>query len=134
MYGVDTGIRNVKGFRFSKDYGRLAENIVFIEIKRRYNSNPLIEVFYWQNKKHEVDFIVKDGITIKEAIQVCWNVANDDTKNDTKTRETEGLIAALDELKLHEGLIITEQFEGEEKKEGKKIKYIPLWKWLVEKQ
>lgn len=35
IYCIDSGIRNIKGFIFSLDYGRIAENIVFIELKRR---------------------------------------------------------------------------------------------------
>jgi len=32
---------------------------------------------------------------------------------------------------LKEGVIITQDYEKEEKVEGRKIKYIPLWKWLI---
>ncbi|GEM_PF-1415405 len=49
----------------------------------------------------------------------------------TKERELKGLIIAMEEFKLRGGLIITEDFEGEEKIGGKTIKYIPLWKWLL---
>ncbi|MCK5177377.1 MAG: hypothetical protein KAQ92_06630 [Candidatus Aenigmarchaeota archaeon] len=41
------------------------------------------------------------------------------------------LMAALNEFKLKSGLIITDDFIGEEILEGKKIKFIPLWKWLL---
>jgi predicted AAA+ superfamily ATPase len=34
--------------------------------------------------------------------------------------------------KIEEGLIITCDFEGQEMLEGKKITYLPLWKWLLE--
>ncbi|MFH1592106.1 MAG: ATP-binding protein [Candidatus Woesearchaeota archaeon] len=126
IYCVDTGIRNIKGFRFSQDYGRLVENIVFVEIKRRYSSNPLCELFYWQEKKYEVDFVVKVGLKIKELIQVCWDL------EEAKEREVKSLVAAMKKFKLSKGLIITESSEYEELIEGKKIKFIPLWKWLLD--
>jgi len=37
----------------------------------------------------------------------------------------------LKEFKLKEGLIITEDFDGEEKIKDKTIIYEPLWKWLL---
>lgn len=38
----------------------------------------------------------------------------------------------MKELKLKEGLIITGDYEGEEKIKGKKIIFTPLWKWLCD--
>jgi len=37
----------------------------------------------------------------------------------------------LEELKLSEGVIITGEYEGEENIKDKKIKYLPLFKWLL---
>ncbi|MCD4808342.1 MAG: ATP-binding protein, partial [Methanosarcinales archaeon] len=56
IYCIDTGLRNAVSFKFSEDRGRLAENAVFVELKRRKK-----EVFYWKSDAGEVDFIVKDG-------------------------------------------------------------------------
>lgn len=129
VYCIDTGLRNAKGFRFSKDYGRLIENIVFIELKRRYSSSPLTEIFYWRDKdQKEVDFLVKDGIKIKQVIQVCWDL------KENKEREVNNLITAMKELKLNEGLVITEYLESQEIIDSKKITFIPLWKWLLVSQ
>ena len=54
IYCIDNGLRNAVSFKFSKDEGRLAENLVFIELKRRNK-----DVYYWENKG-EVDFVVKE--------------------------------------------------------------------------
>ena len=52
-YYIDTGLRNAVSLRFSEDIGRLAENAVFIELKRRGK-----EVYYWKNKAgKEIDFL-----------------------------------------------------------------------------
>lgn len=128
IYCVDSGIRNAKGFRFSEDYGRIAENIVFMELKRRNYANPLAKIFYWRDKSQkEVDFILIDG-KIEKAVQVCWNIKD----KDVKKREIEGLVSALKEFNLRTGMIITEDYEGEELTEGKRIKFVPLWAWLLE--
>ncbi|MBU3897139.1 MAG: ATP-binding protein [Nanoarchaeota archaeon] len=122
VYCIDTGLRNVVSFRFSEDIGRIVENIVFIELKRRDK-----EIYYWKDK-NEVDFIVKEGLKPKQLIQVCWDVSD----KKTKQREIDGLLEAMKKFKLRKGLIITEDYEKEEKVDNKTIKYIPLWKWLLE--
>ena len=118
IYCVDTGIRNIIGFKFSEDIGRLYENIVFLKLRRK-----LREIYYWTNK-YECDFITKDGNKL-EAIQVCYDIEK------SKERELNGLLDALINFKLNEGTIITENYEIEEKVDGKLIKFIPLWKWLL---
>ena len=37
----------------------------------------------------------------------------------------------MEEFKLKKGLIITEDYEKEEKIDNKKIIYKPLWEWLL---
>jgi len=123
IYCIDTGLRNAISFKFSEDLGRLAENIVFLELKRKDK-----EIYYWKSAKTETDFVIKEGMKIKQLIQVCWNI--EDKK--TKEREIKGLLESMKEFHLRTGLIITEEYFGEEKVDGKKIKFVPLWKWLLE--
>lgn len=124
-YCIDTGLRNTISFRFSEDLGRLVENIVFIELKRRGK-----DIYYWKDKVgKEVDFFVKEGLKVKELIQVCWEIENPDTKK----RELKGLMEAMEKFRLKKGLVITEDNEGEEKIRGKTVEYIPLWRWLLSK-
>lgn len=122
IYCIDPGLRNAVAFKFSEDKGRLAENLVFIELKRRGK-----EVFYWKSEDGGVDFIVKEGIKPTEAMQVCWNPAEERTKK----RETKSLIRAMDEFNLDKGLVITEDTETTEELGRKKISFIPIWKWLL---
>lgn len=129
VYCIDNGLRNVIGFKFSEDFGRLYENIVFVELKKRLSSS-LAEIYYWKSKRgKEVDFLIKEGLRTKDVIQVCWNIE----EKETKEREVSGLLEALKEFRLKTGLVITDDFEGEEAFGKKKIKYVPLWKWLLEK-
>lgn len=65
---------------------------------------------------------------VKELIQACWRIENEKTER----REVRSLIKAMDEFKLKEGLIITEDVDKEEEVDGKRIVYKPLWKWLLE--
>ena len=128
IYAIDTGLCNAIGFRFSENFGKLAENIVFLALKRKQALNTAIELFYWKNiHHHEVDFVVKEVLKITHLIQVCWNMADEKTKN----REFRSLQKAMEELKVSNAIIITENFEGEEKLNDNTVKLIPLWKWLL---
>jgi len=128
VYAIDTGLANTVGFRFSENIGKVAENIVFLALKRKQATNPYLELYYWKDvHHHEVDFVVKEGLKIDSLIQVCWELNRLETKN----RQVKVLIKAMDEFKLKEGLIITEEYEGKEKIKDKEIIYIPLWKWLL---
>ncbi len=128
MYSVDTGLSNTVGFRFSENLGRLAENIVFMALKRKQAANPDIEIFYWKDTHHrEVDFVVKEGLKVKRLLQVCWDMQDEKVRN----RELRGLLKAMHELNIDSGMIITEDAEREEFIHGKKIQMVPLWKWLL---
>jgi len=128
MYCVDTGLRNVGGFRFSQDYGRLMENMAFIELRRRASARPLSKVFYWSDRTHEVDFVVKEGVKVSQLIQVCGDFGSDEVR----IREIEGLKKAMKELKLQQAIIITKNEEQKLNVDDKTVKVIPLWKWLLE--
>ncbi len=128
VYAVDTGVANIIGFRFSPNLGRLAENVVFLELKRRAYLNLFSEVYYWKSlADEEVDFVVKEDTKVRELIQVCWSMSDINTKK----REIKALLKAMEEFKLKKGLIITEDFEGEEDHYGKKIQYMSLRRWLL---
>lgn len=122
IYVIDTGLRNSISFRFSEDIGRLYENAVFIELKRRNK-----DVYYWKGKG-EADFLIEEGLKVKEIIQVCKNVSDEKTK----LREIRSLSEAAKVFKIKEGKVITEDYYGEEKINSIKIKFIPLWLWLLE--
>ena len=53
VYCINNGLQNSAAFTFSADEGRLAENLAFVELKRRK-----IEFFCWKEKR-EVDFVIK---------------------------------------------------------------------------
>ncbi len=122
IYLCDTGISKV--VRFSPDYGKLMENVVFIELMRKKNVIPSIKLYYYRDQEGEVDFVVKNGNRTK-LIQVTY------ARDEIKRREIEFLIKVSKELKSRDLLVITWDYEGEEKVENKKIKFVPLWKWLL---
>ena len=135
IYSIDSGLIKAISFRFMEDTSRIYENVVAIELMRKKSLDKNIEIFYWKSpQQEETDFIIKEGLRIKKLIQVCYDISDPDTKN----REVRGLIKASKELRCNNLLVITEDKEGEEEIEWfgtkRKVKYVPLWKWLIEKE
>ncbi len=120
IYAVDTGFASALGFQFSEDVGRFLENNVFIELKRQGK-----EIYYHREKK-ECDFIIKQGLKIIEAVQVCKEL-----NQENKERELAGLLEALITYNLKKGMILTMDQEDEFQRQGCKILVIPVWKWLL---
>jgi len=128
IYAIDTGLCNSFGFRFSENIGRLAENIVFLALKRKQILDPQVELFYWKDVQHrEVDFVIKHGLKVTSMIQVCWDIRDEKTKN----RELRSLHKGMKDLNITNATIITDATEGEEKLNGYTVKMVPLWKWLL---
>ena len=128
VYSIDTGLSNVAGFKFSRNSGKLVENVVFLELKRRQIFDSDLELYYWKDRYHrEVDFLIKSGDKISKLIQVCWNISDPRTKQ----RELKALYTAMEEFNMKEGIIITNDAEFTEKDQGREIKCIPLYKWLL---
>ena len=126
-YFADNGLLTLHDI---DDKGRLLENMVFLELMRRGK-----ELAYYQNQqKEEVDFVLQQGTCIKELIQVCYNINNPKTKE----REIRALLKASKDLKCNNLILITNEYEKEETTTWfgikRKIKYIPLWKWLLERK
>jgi len=133
VYFADNSFITALSLKLSKNLGKLYENTVFLELKRKQSRNLFMDIYYWKNQlNEEVDFVIKENQKIKQLIQVCCNI--DDA--DTKGREIRSLLKASKELKCKNLIMITEEYEGESEEEWfgikGKIKYIPLWKWLLE--
>jgi len=128
VYIIDNGFILAKSVQFSRNTGRLIENLVFTEILRKgYKLNK--DVFYHKTSNgNEIDFVLRKGIKIEKLIQVCYDIENIQIKE----RELRGLIKGSEELNCNNLVVITWDYEGEEKFKGRKINFVPLWKWLLE--
>ena len=120
-YCIDNGFLTTMGFRFSEDKGRLLENFVAIELKRKGQ-----EIFYSKDKG-ECDFIIKEGIRVTGAVQVCYEL-----NKENKERELNGLLEAMVKFRLKEGTILTYDNEETIQKDEKRIMVIPVWKWILQ--
>lgn len=123
VYCIDNGFLSALGFRFSDNEGKLLENLVAIELKRRSK-----DIFYFSDSK-ECDFVTRNGKKITSAIQVTWKLSKEN-----RERELSGLVEAMDKFDLKKGLIITNDQEENIAVHWKKIAVKPCWKWLLENE
>ena len=122
VYVSDISFAKEVGFSFSENMGRIYENLVFLELIKKY------ENIYYHNETHECYFVIIEGLNITQAFQVTKSVVD----TDTRKRELNGLKDAMKTYKLKTGLILTENEAEEFELEGYKIKVMPIWKYLLE--
>lgn len=126
-YLADTGLARLFSAA-SDDTGHLAENAVFLGLRRVQNADPLLEIYYWKGPGgHEVDFALRKGQKFTELIQVCLSV----DEPDTFKRELRSLLAAGRALGCARLTVLTWDREQTQDVDGRKVGFVPLWKWLL---
>ena len=128
VYSVDTGF--ISMLNQTQEKGKLMENAVFLHLQREKAklSSPY-QINYWKDYSgNEVDFVIRNGRTINTLI----NVTNASSIDEINVREIRALLMASRELRCNNLLIITWDYNNEETFEGKKIKFIPIWRWLLQ--
>jgi predicted AAA+ superfamily ATPase len=124
-YICDWGLSRL--LSFEKNYGKIMENIVFLEWKRKTNENPFLDITYLKLNNGEVDFVIREGLRIKQLVQVTYA----HSKDELEKREIRSLLKAGEILGCKDLLIITWDYEDVLKINNSEIKCIPLWKWLL---
>ncbi|MDD3175100.1 MAG: ATP-binding protein [Candidatus Nanoarchaeia archaeon] len=119
VYSIDNGFSSVNSISFSKDQGRMLENMVFLHLRKTHK-----DIFYFK-EKNECDFLIKENEKIMQAVQSCFKITDEN-----KEREINGLVEALNQFKLKKGSIVTFDQEDLLKFEDKTIELIPIWKFL----
>jgi predicted AAA+ superfamily ATPase len=122
VYVIDHGMVQAIRFTFPKDYGRLLENIVYLELFRRND-----EAFYYQDKV-QCDFLIRKKQTIIKAIQVTKSLNNREIYN----REVNGLIDAMNTFHIKKGFILTDDEYDVIETDSVSIQILPVWYWLLD--
>ena len=119
MFCIDSGLVNSLAFKFSENKGRLIENLVHGELKRK-------NTLYYHKGNYECDFIIKQGLKITKAVQVCQSLADDAVRK----REIKGLQEAMRLHSISDATIVTEADTEIIEAELGKIYVVPLYDWL----
>jgi predicted AAA+ superfamily ATPase len=121
-YFADNGILNLF---LTGGETKLLENIVAIQLNKRYHNTPEELRLFYYNKGVEIDFCIPEA---SRAIQVSYSI--DDL--DTYEREAGGLVKFLKAHKQYQGIIVTWDTERQIVEDGITIEAIPVWKWLIQ--
>lgn len=122
VYIIDSGLRMVSLQSKREDWGFLAENCVYLELRRRKRE------FYYFKGTHETDFVITELGKPVEAIQVAYC---DLETQKTEEREIGALLECLDSLNIKSGKILTMTLEDRRKIDGRTVECIPLYQWLL---
>ena len=120
VYAIDTGLVNSNSLSFTKDKGRLLENIIYLFLRKKN-----YDLSYFREQT-ECDFVVFEKGKCKMLIQVCEQL-----HAENKDRETKGLLEAMDFFKMKTGLIITQMQTDELEFGSKTIKVLPAPRFLM---
>jgi predicted AAA+ superfamily ATPase len=102
-YLVDTGFYSSMKAGAQDDYGRLLENLIFVDILRK-GLKPNLDLFYYKTLSgKEVDFLILENGKPSKLIQVAWNIGSPKTLE----RELSALVEASKELSIKDLTIIT---------------------------
>ena len=123
VYGIDTGMIQANSHSYTKDKGRLLENLVFLHLRQNQ-----LDIFYYKEKK-ECDFVVFRDKKIVQAIQVCEEVNTDNFQ-----RETEGLLEALEFFNLKKGIIVTKNQRDTLKIGKMTLELLPINEFILDKK
>jgi hypothetical protein len=120
IYAIDNGFKSIFDVSLSPDYGRLYENAAFLHLRRKSS-----EIYYFLQKQ-EVDFYcqTEKGPCI---VNVCYDIHDPQTRH----REISGLVEALNFFDTPQGYLVTREHEETVIQDDKKIRILPLWKWLL---
>ncbi len=126
IYSIDTGLSKRVSFEVGKRTGDMLENIVYLELKRRYE-----EIYYFKTSQgYEVDFLIKKHEQISHLIQVSKTISDEKTKK----RELRALVKASIELKHSQDInlvLLTMDKSYTETLDDKTIEVVNILEWLL---
>jgi predicted AAA+ superfamily ATPase len=128
LYPIDVALMNRRANAFAKDnLGWRLETIVYIELLRRCKPQGL-DIYYYNERSGECDFIVcRENETVL-AIQVSYDIQ--DSK--TRKREISGLLLAARETRCKNLLLLTDHQYEDIMENGYSIAIRPVYDYIVQ--
>ena len=128
VYAVDVAMMNNRENAFAgENLGWRLETIVLIELQRRSKASGR-DIYYLNERSGECDFLVCEGDTVVQAIQVSFDISSPKTR----TREIDGLLLAHKQTKCTNLLLLTDHEYADIEHNGLKIAIRPVYAWGVE--
>src|SRR3989338_7709506 len=120
IYCIDTGLVSSVGFSFSENKGKLMENVVYLQLRRKRQ-----DIYYYKTvQDYEVDFFLPKENAFIQVSQYF-------DSPETQERELRAITAAVQEQKeVTTHVVVTESDKQILNREGLQIQVVPLYEWL----
>ena len=115
VYCIDTGMIQSVTLSSNADMGRMLENAVFIELRRRTKN-----IWYYSESSFECDFLYGHDSIPENAVQVCYELTSEN-----REREVRGLVETCRKFPGVKPLIITFNQKDKISYDGTIIEAIP---------
>lgn len=126
-YAIDVAFMDKRENAFSgENLGWRLETLVYLELLRR-KAGTENDIYYYQGRSAEADFVVCDGNKTLAVYQVSYDISNAKTRK----REIKGCIAGAKATKCDNIFLITDHESEVIEEDGYTIQVIPIWDWLT---
>lgn len=115
VYCIDTGMIQSVTLSSNADMGRMLENAVFIELRRRTKN-----IWYYSESSFECDFLYGHDSVPENAVQVCYELTSEN-----REREVRGLVETCKKFPEVKPLIVTFNQKDKISYDGMIIEAIP---------
>lgn len=126
-YAIDVAFMDKRENAFSgENLGWRLETVVYLELLRR-KAGTENDIYYYQGRSAEADFVVCDGNKTLAIYQVSYDISN----GKTRKREIKGCIAGAKATKCDNLFLITDHESEIIEEDGYTIQVVPIWEWLT---
>ena len=115
VYCIDTGMIQSVTLSSNADAGRMLENAVFIELRRRTKN-----IWYYAKASFECDFLYGRDVVPENAVQVCYELTSEN-----REREVRGLVETCKKFPGVKPLIVTFNQKDKISYDGMIIEAVP---------
>ena len=130
LYSVDVALMDQRDNALAgENLGHRLETIVLIQLLRKCKIEGL-DVYYFNERSGECDFLVCSGNSVRQAIQVSYDISA--TK--TRQREINGLLKAAKQTGCNNLLLLTDYESNTIDVNGYSIKVQPVYEWCIDQE
>ena len=123
VYCIDTGMIQSVTLSSNADAGRMLENAVFIELRRRTKN-----IWYYAEASFECDFLYGRDVVPENAVQVCYELTSEN-----REREVRGLVETCKKFPGVKPLIVTFNQKDKISYDGMIIEAVPAVEFFTGK-
>lgn len=127
VYAIDVAFMNKRENALSgENLGWRLETVVYLELRRRIKIEEE-DIYYFDNRNAEADFVVCNGNRVVGIYQVSYDIDN----LKTRRREINGAVVASKNTKCKNVYILTDHQSETIVHDDITIKVMPVWEWIV---